>query len=232
MVYSYAILHHPQHPAFDYPVRRGAGRSRRRACASCPTWSTLDPTTFASACPSEVTFEPTADDMAVPVFEPRESGRHEPRSLDGTPRSSVSARPSSPRRPAAARPSSPAKPIVAALADAGLGHRRRRRFGQLHHRSGRGDRTRAGPRDTARSAVSSRVPYGGGGSQGVLLHAAAAVASGAAEVVVAYRAVKARSGARFGRAEVAGRRPRRTPGRRPCNGARRSACSRRRRGCR
>lgn len=52
---------------------------------------------------------------------------------------------------------------------------------------------------------SSRIPYGGGGSQGVLLHAAAAVASGVAEVVVAYRAVKARSGARFGRAEVSGR---------------------------
>jgi acetyl-CoA acetyltransferase len=51
---------------------------------------------------------------------------------------------------------------------------------------------------------SSRVPYGGGGSQGVLLHAAAAVASGAADVVVAYRALRARSGQRFGAA--AGRR--------------------------
>jgi len=51
---------------------------------------------------------------------------------------------------------------------------------------------------------SSRVPYGGGGSQGVLLHAAAAIASGAAEVVVVYRAIKARSGNRFGRASVAG----------------------------
>jgi acetyl-CoA acetyltransferase len=51
---------------------------------------------------------------------------------------------------------------------------------------------------------SSRVPYGGGGSQGVLLHAAAAIASGAADVVVAYRAIKARSGARFGRASVGG----------------------------
>jgi acetyl-CoA acetyltransferase len=47
---------------------------------------------------------------------------------------------------------------------------------------------------------SSRVPYGGGGSQGVLLHAAAAVVSGAADVVVAYRALRARSGARFGAA--------------------------------
>jgi acetyl-CoA acetyltransferase len=52
---------------------------------------------------------------------------------------------------------------------------------------------------------SSRVPYGGGGSQGVLLHAAAAVASGAARVVVAYRAIKARSGSRFGRAQATGR---------------------------
>jgi acetyl-CoA acetyltransferase len=51
---------------------------------------------------------------------------------------------------------------------------------------------------------SSRVPYGGGGSQGVLLHAAAAVASGAADVVVAYRAIKARSGRRFGRAAPGG----------------------------
>ncbi|HXN62629.1 MAG TPA: hypothetical protein VN886_19445 [Acidimicrobiales bacterium] len=49
---------------------------------------------------------------------------------------------------------------------------------------------------------SSRVPYGGGGSQGVLLHAASAVTSGIADVVVTYRAVKARSGERFGRAAV------------------------------
>jgi len=52
---------------------------------------------------------------------------------------------------------------------------------------------------------SSRVPYGGGGSQGVLLHAASAVASGIADVVVVYRAIKARSGERFGRAAVGGR---------------------------
>src|ERR1700722_7098071 len=38
---------------------------------------------------------------------------------------------------------------------------------------------------------SSRVPYGGGGSQGVLLHAATAVAAGIADVVVVYRAIKA-----------------------------------------
>lgn len=49
---------------------------------------------------------------------------------------------------------------------------------------------------------SSRMPYGGAGSQGVILHAAAAVASGAARVVVVYRAVKARSGRRFGAAST------------------------------
>jgi acetyl-CoA acetyltransferase len=52
---------------------------------------------------------------------------------------------------------------------------------------------------------SSRVPYGGGGSQGVVQHAAAAIASEAARVVVAYRSVKARSGERFGRASVGSR---------------------------
>ena len=51
---------------------------------------------------------------------------------------------------------------------------------------------------------SSRVPYGGGGSMGTLLHAASAIASGAAEVVVAYRALRARSGStRFGGAKTA-----------------------------
>jgi acetyl-CoA acetyltransferase len=52
---------------------------------------------------------------------------------------------------------------------------------------------------------SARVPYGGGGSIGVLMHAAAAVAAGVADVVIAYRAVRARSGAsRFGGARVGG----------------------------
>jgi acetyl-CoA acetyltransferase len=51
---------------------------------------------------------------------------------------------------------------------------------------------------------SSRVPYGGGGSMGTLHHAASAITSGAADVVVAYRAIRARSGAsRFGGAKTA-----------------------------
>jgi acetyl-CoA acetyltransferase len=54
-------------------------------------------------------------------------------------------------------------------------------------------------------AFSSRVPYGGGGSQGVVLHAATAIAAGAARTVVVYRSIKARSGARFGAAQTASR---------------------------
>jgi acetyl-CoA acetyltransferase len=49
---------------------------------------------------------------------------------------------------------------------------------------------------------SSRVPYGGGGSQGVVQHAAAAVSFGAARTVIAYRACKTRSGTRYGSADV------------------------------
>jgi acetyl-CoA acetyltransferase len=45
---------------------------------------------------------------------------------------------------------------------------------------------------------SSRAPFGGGASGATVEHAAAAVASGAAEVVVIYRAMNERSGHRFG----------------------------------
>jgi len=44
----------------------------------------------------------------------------------------------------------------------------------------------------------SRTPFGGGGSKAMLQHAAAAVASGAADVVVCYRAFNERSATRFG----------------------------------
>jgi acetyl-CoA acetyltransferase len=44
----------------------------------------------------------------------------------------------------------------------------------------------------------SRVPYGGGGACAVVMHAAMAVATGAADVVVCYRAFNERSGMRFG----------------------------------
>lgn len=44
----------------------------------------------------------------------------------------------------------------------------------------------------------SRIPYGGGAAAATVLHAAMAVATGVAEVVVIYRAFNERSGLRFG----------------------------------
>ena len=49
---------------------------------------------------------------------------------------------------------------------------------------------------------SSRVPHGGGGCTGTLAHAMAAVSSGLAKVVVGWRAMNERSGARFGIAQM------------------------------
>lgn len=47
--------------------------------------------------------------------------------------------------------------------------------------------------------------YGGGGGCATITHAAMAVATGAAEVVVCYRAMNERSGVRYGQARVGGR---------------------------
>ena len=49
---------------------------------------------------------------------------------------------------------------------------------------------------------SSRVPHGGGGANGTLAHAMAAVDSGLADVVVGWRAMNERSEARFGTAQM------------------------------
>ncbi|MEW9532693.1 lipid-transfer protein [Microbispora sp. NPDC049125] len=48
----------------------------------------------------------------------------------------------------------------------------------------------------------SRVPYGGGAACGTVLHAAMAVATGAATTVVCYRAFNERSGRRFGQPDA------------------------------
>jgi acetyl-CoA acetyltransferase len=48
----------------------------------------------------------------------------------------------------------------------------------------------------------SRVEYGGGAACGTVMHAAMAVATGAASVVVCYRAFNERSGRRFGRPDA------------------------------
>lgn len=52
---------------------------------------------------------------------------------------------------------------------------------------------------------SARIGLGGGGSAGTVFHAAAAIASGAAETVLIYRAFNERSGHRFGQAMAPGR---------------------------
>ena len=49
----------------------------------------------------------------------------------------------------------------------------------------------------------SRVNYGGGAACGTVMHAAMAVATGVAEVVVCYRGFNERSGSRFGQVSVA-----------------------------
>ena len=48
----------------------------------------------------------------------------------------------------------------------------------------------------------SRIGYGGGAACATVQHAAMAVATGIAEVVVCYRALNERSGRRFGRVEA------------------------------
>ena len=55
-----------------------------------------------------------------------------------------------------------------------------------------------------RLTLFSRIPYGGGGSCAVVMQAAMAVATGAADVVVCYRAFNERSGMRFGGAAMTG----------------------------
>ncbi|MDT7675344.1 MAG: 17-hydroxy-3-oxo-4-pregnene-20-carboxyl-CoA lyase [Pseudonocardiales bacterium] len=49
----------------------------------------------------------------------------------------------------------------------------------------------------------SRIPYGGGAACATVQHAAMAVATGIADVVVCYRAFNERSGSRFGRVQAA-----------------------------
>jgi acetyl-CoA acetyltransferase len=56
-----------------------------------------------------------------------------------------------------------------------------------------------------RLSFSCRIPHGGGGSAATVLAAASAIATGAAEVVLIYRALNARSGRRFGAARDPGR---------------------------
>jgi uncharacterized OB-fold protein len=74
VVYSYSILHHPQHPSFSYPViavlvdlDEGVRILSNLVDASAGEAHI--------GMAVEVAFAPTADDMAVPVFRPRGRSR-------------------------------------------------------------------------------------------------------------------------------------------------------------
>ena len=68
-VYSYAILHHPRNPAFSYPVI-AALIDLDEGVRVVSNLVGVEPADVRIGAPVRVPFEPTADDMAVPVFEP------------------------------------------------------------------------------------------------------------------------------------------------------------------
>lgn len=69
-VYSYALLHHPQHPAFTYPVV-AVLVELDEGVRIVSNLVDVDPADVAIGLPVEVTLAPTAQDNAVPLFRPR-----------------------------------------------------------------------------------------------------------------------------------------------------------------
>jgi uncharacterized OB-fold protein len=69
-VYSYAILHHPQNPAFEYPVI-AALIDLEEGVRVMSNLVEVDPSAITIGMPVSVEFRPTRDDAAVPVFKPR-----------------------------------------------------------------------------------------------------------------------------------------------------------------
>jgi len=68
-LYSYALLHHPQNPAFDYPVF-AALVDLEEGPRVVSNLVGVEPGDIQINMPLEVTFEPTVADRAVPVFRP------------------------------------------------------------------------------------------------------------------------------------------------------------------
>jgi uncharacterized protein len=68
--YSYALLHHPQHPAFEYPVV-AALVELPEGVRIVTNIIDVDPHEIYIEMPVEVTFAPTDDNFAVAVFRPR-----------------------------------------------------------------------------------------------------------------------------------------------------------------
>jgi uncharacterized OB-fold protein len=71
VVYSYSFLHHPQNPAFTYPVLAVLVELDEGVRILSNLVGT-DPSDISIGLPVEVRFEPTSDGMAVPVFVRRE----------------------------------------------------------------------------------------------------------------------------------------------------------------
>ena len=68
-LYSYAVLHHPQHPAFEYPVL-AALVDLDEGVRVVSNVVEVEPADIAIGMWLEATFIPTADGRAVPVFRP------------------------------------------------------------------------------------------------------------------------------------------------------------------
>jgi uncharacterized OB-fold protein len=68
-VYSYAVLHHPQNPAFDYPVL-AALVDLDEGVRIGTNLVDIAPAGVMIGMPVEVTFATTVDGAAVPVFRP------------------------------------------------------------------------------------------------------------------------------------------------------------------
>jgi uncharacterized protein len=68
-VYSYALLDHPRHPAFSYPVP-AVVIELDEGVRLVSNLVDIDPHDISIGLRVEVAFEPTAEDLAVPVFRP------------------------------------------------------------------------------------------------------------------------------------------------------------------
>ncbi|HEV3133352.1 MAG TPA: Zn-ribbon domain-containing OB-fold protein [Acidimicrobiia bacterium] len=71
VVYSFALLHYPQHPAFTYPVI-AVLVELDEGVRVLSNLVDIGPADVHIGLEVEVTFEPTVADMAVPVFRPRD----------------------------------------------------------------------------------------------------------------------------------------------------------------
>jgi uncharacterized OB-fold protein len=69
-VYSYAVLHYPQNPSFEYPVI-AALIDLSEGIRVLSNLVEIEPSDVRIGMPVTVDFRPTRDDAAVPVFKPR-----------------------------------------------------------------------------------------------------------------------------------------------------------------